>query len=252
MSEVVCGIHAVLEALGAKGARVTRLLLAGDRRDARLERVVEAARRKGVPIHRQPAAALDRAAGGVPHQGCVALVAEREYADPEEVVAAAGRPPLLVALDGVEDPRNLGAVIRSAAAAGADGLFIPERRASGLTAACLRAAAGAAEHLPVARVTNLVSFLKRLKEKGIWVVGLDAAGTTTWDGFDLTLPVVLVLGGEGKGLRRLTRETCDTVLSIPLRTEVESLNVSVAAGIALFEAVRQRRLLPAGGRPSGG
>ncbi|HET6277526.1 MAG TPA: 23S rRNA (guanosine(2251)-2'-O)-methyltransferase RlmB, partial [Candidatus Polarisedimenticolia bacterium] len=146
-----------------------------------------------------------------------------------------------VVLDGVEDPRNLGAVIRSAAAAGADALFLPDRRAAGLSAGTLKTASGAAEYLPVARIGNVVSFLKELKEKGIWVVGLDAAGDTAWSDFDLKLPLALVLGGEGKGLRRLARETCDALLSIPLGNRVESLNVAVAAGVVLFEAVRQRR-----------
>ncbi len=143
-------------------------------------------------------------------------------------------------LDGVEDPRNLGAVIRAAAAAGADGLFLPSHGAAGLTAACAKASAGAVERLPIARVGNVVSFLKTLKERGIWVAGLDPQGGTPWTGFDLTLPVALVVGGEGRGLRRLARETCDVLLSIPLRSEVESLNLAVAAGVALFEAVRQR------------
>ncbi len=252
MSGVVCGYHAVLEALQARRRTVTRLLVSSERHDARLRTLQEAARRAGVPVLRQPARALDRLAEGVAHQGCLALVAEAAYADPSEVLDAAEAPALLVVLDGVEDPRNLGAVIRSAAAAGAGGLFLPEHRATGLTAACLKAAAGAAERLPIARVGNIVVFLKDLKKKGIWTVGLDPSGTSPWTGFDLTMPVALVLGGEGKGLRRLARETCDIVLSIPLRPGVESLNLSVAAGIALFEAVRQRTAAGQGSPPGGG
>jgi 23S rRNA (guanosine2251-2'-O)-methyltransferase len=219
---------------------VTRLLVSSERHDARLKALQDAARKAGVPVLRQPVRALDRLAEGVAHQGCVALVAEAAYTDPSEILQSTAAPALFVVLDGVEDPRNLGAVIRSAAAAGAGGIFLPEHRATGLTAACLKAAAGAAERLPIARVGNIVSFLKDLKKRGIWIAGFDASGTSSWTGFDLTMPVALVFGGEEKGLRRLARETCDVVLSIPLCGGVESLNLSVAAGIALFEAVRQR------------
>jgi 23S rRNA (guanosine2251-2'-O)-methyltransferase len=144
-------------------------------------------------------------------------------------------------LDGVEDPHNLGAVVRSAAAAGASAVFLPEHRSAGLTPASVKASAGAALRIPVVRTGNLAAFLRRLKEKGIWVVGLDPSGEPLWTGFDLKQPVALVLGGEEKGLRRLTREHCDALLALPLVGGVESLNVSVAAGIALYEVVRQRR-----------
>jgi 23S rRNA (guanosine2251-2'-O)-methyltransferase len=240
VSERIFGIHPVLEALRAGRRGVQRVVLSSGRRDRRLEEIEAKARAAGVPVQRQPPAALDRLAGGRGHQGVVAQVAETAYRDPEEILGRAGGRPLFMVLDGVEDPRNLGAVIRAAAAAGADGLFLPSHGAAGLTAACAKASAGAVERLPIARVGNVVSFLKTLKERGIWVAGLDPQGGTPWTGFDLTLPVALVVGGEGRGLRRLARETCDVLLSIPLRSEVESLNLAVAAGVALFEAVRQR------------
>jgi 23S rRNA (guanosine2251-2'-O)-methyltransferase len=237
------GIHAVLEALEAGRRGVTRVLISASRDDHRVQRVLEAANKAGVPVQRQPARALDRLSGGQAHQGVLALVAAATYADPEDLLRNAGPSPLFVVLDGVEDPRNLGAVARAAAAAGVDGIFLPERGTAGLTAIAVKASAGAAERIPIARVGNIVSLLTALKKKNIWVVGLDGSGGASWTSFDLTSPVALVFGGEGRGLRRLARETCDVVLSIPMAGGVESLNLSVAAGIALFEAVRQRREL---------
>lgn len=241
MSDRIFGIHPVLQALAAGKRGVTRVLVAANRGDARIRQVLDAARAAGVPVSIQPAPALDRLAEGEAHQGVVALVAGAAYAEPEDLLGSAGRSALFVVLDGVEDPRNLGAIVRVAAAAGAHGLFLPERGAVGLTAVAVKAAAGAVEHLPVARVGNVVSLLKTLKEKNIWVVGLDSAADSDWTSFDFTSPVALVLGGEGRGLRRLARETCDVVLSIPMAEGIESLNLSVAAGVVLFEAVRQRR-----------
>jgi 23S rRNA (guanosine2251-2'-O)-methyltransferase len=241
VSECLFGIHAVLEALRAGQRSVSRVLIATSRRDGRVRQVMDAARQAGVPVVRQPDQALDRLAGREAHQGVVALLAGAAYADPDELLESAGPASLFVVLDGVEDPRNLGAVVRVAAAAGAGGVFIPERGAAGLTAVAVKASAGTAERLPVARVKNVVSLLKSLKQKNIWIVGLDGSGEAPWTSFDLTGPVALVLGGEGRGLRRLARETCDVVLSIPMAAGVQSLNLSVAAGIGLFEAVRQRR-----------
>jgi 23S rRNA (guanosine2251-2'-O)-methyltransferase len=258
VSDLVVGIHAVLAALRAGRRTVTRVVVSEGRRDGRILEVIEAARAAAVGVQRQPERALDRLAGGERHQGVVAFVAGQAYADPERILESTASTPLFVVLDGVEDPRNLGAVIRASAAAGADGLFLPERRAVGLTAAAIKAAAGAAERLPVARVGNIVALLNSLKEKGIWTAGLDPAGETPWTGFDLTVPLAVVLGGEGRGLRRLARENCDIVLSIPLLRGVQSLNLAVAAGVVLFEAVRQRsrapvaRPAPAGGPPGAG
>ena len=250
MSDRLFGIHPVLEALQAGRRSVTRVVIAESRHDARVRQIVEAGRKAGVPVHFQPDRAVDRLAGGEAHQGVVAIIAGAAYADPEDLIMSAGPQALFVVLDGVEDPRNLGAVIRTAAAAGADGVFIPERGAAGLTPVAVKASAGTAERLPVARVTNIVALLKSLKSRNIWVAGLDPAGTAPWTSFDLTGPLAMVFGGEGRGLRRLARETCDVVLSVPLAAGVESLNLSVAAGVVLFEAVRQRRGVAGG--PGGG
>ena len=192
---------------------------------------------------------LDRMAGGVPHQGIIAIVSEKPVLSLPTLLDAVKAPALLVALDGVEDPRNLGAILRTAEAAGADGVLLPERHSAGLSETVARASAGALEHVPVARVGNLVQALQALKERGVWIVGYDAAGTERWDAVDLTKPVALVLGGEGRGMRRLVREHCDHLVSIPHFGHVTSLNVSVAAGVALYEAVRQRGAVPSVVRP---
>jgi 23S rRNA (guanosine2251-2'-O)-methyltransferase len=247
MSRWIHGLNAVLEAIAAGPVRVGRIVAAEGRGDARVQRVLDAARRAGLPVERQPSGAIDRLAGpGAVHQGVIALLAETSYADPEATLSGAPAPALLVVLDGVEDPRNLGAVIRAAAAAGAGAVFLPEHRSAGLTPACIKASAGAAFRIPIARVGNLAAFLRRLKTGGVWVIGLEAGGTPIWGGFDLREPIALVLGGEGKGLRRLTREHCDAILSLPLAAGVESLNIAVAAGIALYETARQRRANPSG------
>ena len=192
---------------------------------------------------------LDRMAGGVPHQGIIAVVSEKPVLSLESLLETARDPALVVVLDGVEDPRNLGAILRTAEAAGADGVLLPERHSAGLSETVGRASAGALEHVQVARVGNLVQALEALKARGVWVVGFDAAGTERWDAVDLGRPVALVLGGEGRGIRRLVREHCDHLVSLPLFGHVGSLNVSVAAGIALYEVVRQRGAVPSDVRP---
>lgn len=241
MSDWIHGVNAVLEALRTGPARVTRVVLAEGRSDARTDQVRRAAREAGVPLVTQPGAAVDRLAGpGVAHQGVVALLQEAAWADPDEALEAAPAPALLVVLDGVDDPRNLGAVIRAAAAAGAGAVFVPEHRSAGLSPVCVKASAGAVFRIPVARIGNVAGFLRSLKERGVWIAGLDPDGDPLWGGFDLTEPLALVLGGEGKGLRRLTREHCDVLLALPLRSGVESLNLAVAAGVALYETARQR------------
>jgi 23S rRNA (guanosine2251-2'-O)-methyltransferase len=241
MSQWIHGLHAVLEAIERGPGRVTRVVVARGMGEGRLRPLLAAARRAGITVQREPAAALDRLGEkGAVHQGVLALLAAAPYGDPDDLIASAPAPALFVVLDGVEDPHNLGAVVRSAAAAGAHALFLPEHHSAGLSAGAVKASAGTALRFPVAKVGNLATFLGRLKEKGVWVIGLDTEGAPLWSGFDLKQPVALVLGGEGKGLRRLTRERCDLVLSIPLARGVESLNVSVAAGIALYEVVRQR------------
>jgi 23S rRNA (guanosine2251-2'-O)-methyltransferase len=237
----IYGVNPVLEALRA-GRPLDRVVVALGFRNERLRDVIAAARAAGVPVGRQPVDAVERAAGARRHQGVVAWVAASRYASLEAVLQRLleRRPALL--LDGVEDPRNLGAVIRAAECAGAAGIVIPERGACGLTDVVAKTSAGAIEHLPVARVTNLVRAMEQFKEAGAWVYGLDGGAPATVYELDLTGPTALVLGGEGRGLRRLVREHCDALAAIPMLGRVTSLNVSVAAGIVLFEAVRQQRV----------
>ncbi|MGA2483080.1 MAG: 23S rRNA (guanosine(2251)-2'-O)-methyltransferase RlmB [Candidatus Acidiferrales bacterium] len=238
------GIHAVREALEA-GRPLTRIVLARGRHGERVEELVQLARSKGVPVRFEDRGQLDRLAGSREHQGVVALAAVRPAATLDDIVRTAAadssQKGLVVLLDGVEDPHNLGAIIRTALAAGAHGIVAPERRAAGLTDVVARASAGALAHLPVARVTNLVRAMQELKEAGYWLIGLDERAEKSYTSADFTLPVGIVLGGEGKGLHELTRKRCDLVVSLPTSGPVRSLNVSVAAGVVLFEAVRQRR-----------
>jgi 23S rRNA (guanosine2251-2'-O)-methyltransferase len=238
------GVHAVREALEA-GRPLTRIVLARGRHGERVEELVQLARSKGVPVRFEDRGQLDRLAGSREHQGVVALAAVRPAATLDDIVRTAAadssQKGLVVLLDGVEDPHNLGAIIRTALAAGAHGIVAPERRAAGLTDVVARASAGALAHLPVARVTNLVRAMQELKEAGYWLIGLDERAEKSYTSADFTLPVGIVLGGEGKGLHELTRKRCDLVVSLPTSGPVRSLNVSVAAGVVLFEAVRQRR-----------
>jgi 23S rRNA (guanosine2251-2'-O)-methyltransferase len=240
------GIHAVREALEA-GRAFDRIIIAKGRQDTRVEQIVQLARVRNISLRFEDRAQLDRLADSKDHQGIVALVAERAAGTLDEILAAAnvgtgrGEKGLIVLLDGVEDPHNLGAVIRTALAAGAHGVVIPERRAAGLTDTVARASAGALSHLPVAKVTNLARTMQELKETGYWLVGLDEQAEKTYTELDYTSPLGIVLGGEGKGLHDLTRKRCDFVVSLPTVGPVKSLNVSVAAGIVLFEVLRQRR-----------
>jgi 23S rRNA (guanosine2251-2'-O)-methyltransferase len=243
----VLGRNPVLECLRA-GVPATALHVAiGVDLDDRVSESIRLAADAGVSILEVPRADLDRLSGGALHQGVALHVPAYEYASVEDVLARAqesGVPPLLVALDGVTDPRNLGAVVRSAAAFGAHGLVVPQRRSAGMTAVAWRTSAGTAAHLPVARVTNLVRALRDLAASGLMIVGLDAEGSMPLDTFPLaTCSLVLVLGSEGRGLSRLVRETCDAVVSIPMVGRVESLNASVAAGVMLAEIARRRRLI---------
>lgn len=241
---LVFGIRPVLESLKAGQPLEQIHLQQGDADQGPLGQIFRMARQRHVPVQVVDRRALDRLAGpGARHQGVVALLADQAYAEVGDLLARAaalGQPPLVVVLDGVQDPRNLGAILRSAEALGAHGAVIPRHRAAGVTAVVRKGAAGATAHLPVARVTNTVRCLDDLKKAGLWVIGADAAGEPL-EGVDLTGPVALVFGGEGPGLARLVRETCDRVVKIPLTGEVASLNVSVAAGIFLYETARQRR-----------
>jgi 23S rRNA (guanosine2251-2'-O)-methyltransferase len=237
----IYGINPVLEALRAK--RVTAIRVS-PRADDRVTEIVRLAEAEGLRVHRVGAQELDRLAGGARHrhQGVVAEVEDPKHASVEDLVTRARGAPLIVVLDGIEDPHNVGAILRSVDAAGADGLVRQSRHAARLDGAAAKASAGAVSHVPIAEVVNIARALEILKEAGVWTVGLAGDAGKRYDEVDLTLPTALVVGAEGTGLRRLVRERCDWLVSIPLAGRVQSLNVSVAAGIALFEAVRQRNL----------
>ena len=243
---LVFGVQPVLEALRAGRRPVERLTVAEGAHEARIYEILTLARAADVPVRRAPRAELHRLAEGANHQGVVAHIAAARYAPAEELLEAlAARvgtddPPLALVLDGVADPRNLGAIVRTAECAGAHAVFVPERRAAGLTETVAKAAAGALEYVPVARATNLARLLEELKARGVWTVGTAADAEVVYTDWDWRQPCALVLGGEGEGLRRLVRERCDVLVRIPLRGRIESLNVSVAAGVVLYEAVRQR------------
>src|SRR6516225_1648425 len=239
----IYGIHSVAEALKARGRAFAWVGVARERHDLRLQRVVDECRRQGCAVRFLERAELDRMAGNNAHQGVVAITSAKQYNDLDDVIAAKrGSHSLIVVLDGVEDPHNLGAILRTADAAGADGVVIPERRAVGVTGTVAKASAGASEHLPVAKVTNISRAIEELKSKEMWVVGLDERGSQTYDAVDYKMHCVVVLGGEGKGLHDRVRKHCDILVSIPMLGRVPSLNVSVAAGVVLYEVVRQRRL----------
>jgi 23S rRNA (guanosine2251-2'-O)-methyltransferase len=236
---LIYGINPVLEAL--RGGRVRRLRV-GPRGDRRIDEALALAQASGIVVERTDGPALDRAARGGLHQGLVAEVeAPRDYSLAELVAAAAPAAPLLIVLDGIEDPHNVGAILRTADAVGAHGVVRQARHAASLDGAAAKASAGAVTHVRIATVVNIARAIEELKDAGIWTVGLAAEGPDAYDSVDLTLPTALVLGAEGTGLRRLVRERCDRLVSIPMGGSVRSLNVSVAAGVTLFEAVRQRR-----------
>ena len=238
----IYGINAVAEALKARGRTFSWVGVAKERNDIRLKRVVDECRKQGVAVRFVSRADLEQMSGNNAHQGVVAVTSAKAYNDLEDVVAAKrGQYSLIVVLDGVEDPHNLGAIHRSADAAGADGVVVPERRAAGITATVTKASAGASEHLPVAKVTNIARTVEELKAQNIWMVGLDERGDKTYDSLDYNMDCAIVLGGEGKGLHDLVARKCDFLVSIPMLGKVSSLNVSVAAGVMLYEIVRQRR-----------
>jgi 23S rRNA (guanosine2251-2'-O)-methyltransferase len=233
---IIVGVHSVLEALRA-GRSLDRVLVARGAAGQRLQEIIDLCRAASVAVRFEARGSLDRLAGDTPHQGVVALGAAHRYAALEEVAAGAK---MLVVLDGVEDPHNLGAVIRTVHAAGADAVVIPERRAAGLTEVVSKAAAGAIEHLPVVRVGNINQALEALKKRGFWIYGLDEQGDLLYDQIDYAVPAVLVLGGEGQGLHRLVKERCDFLVRIPMAGRISSLNVSIAAGVVLFEWKRRQ------------
>ena len=237
----IYGINPVLEALRARRVTAVRVSV---RADDRLMSIVRLAEEQGVPVRRAKTIELDRFAHGGVHQGVVADAHDSVGLTVEDLVAGAAAPPLIVVLDQIEDPHNVGAILRTVDAAGADGIVMQSRRAARLDGAAAKASAGAAAHVKIAEVVNIARALESLKSAGVWTVGLAGDAPKRYDEVDMTLPTALVVGSEGTGLRRLVRERCDWLASLPMHGRVQSLNVSVAAGIALFEALRQRARKP--------
>lgn len=240
----IYGLAPVLEALRARRRTIQKVLITPGANQSRINEVVATARRHGISVEKRDRRALDDMTGNANHQGVVALLAPvnraETYVEAETIIDSLGELPFLVLLDGIEDPHNLGAILRTCEGAGVDGIFIPEHRAAGLNETVAKTSAGAVEYVRVARVTNLVPLIDQLKERGLWIVGAEGGSSTIYSNFDFKIPLALVLGGEGKGIRRLVRERCDALVSIPMRGQLNSLNVSVAAGIVLFEVLRQR------------
>lgn len=217
---------------------IERIHIAREASSTKLKEIVQLARKRDIPVRKEERSVLDRLANGVVHQGIVAIAAALSYADFDSLFKR--EKPLVVVLDGVEDPHNLGAVIRTAEACNASGVLVPERHSAPLSATVVKASAGAFAYVPVVRATNLVSAIDELKDRGLWIVGVDPAGTREWTEFDYTGPIALVLGGEHRGLRRLIREHCDVLVRLPMLGNISSLNISVAASVLLYEVVRQR------------
>jgi 23S rRNA (guanosine2251-2'-O)-methyltransferase len=244
----IYGLNPVLEAIRAGQRQIEQIEVAENARLERLRELLDLARSARIPVHRVPRIQLDREQKDHLHQGVVARVAAARYADGDDLLDALAnrvgteKPPLALGLDGIEDPRNLGAILRTAECAGVHGVFIPERRAAGLNETVAKASSGAIEYVPVSRVTNLTRLIEQLKERNIWVVGAAADGSSIYTEWDWTLPSALFLGSEGSGLHRLVRDKCDALVRIPVAGYVESLNVSVAAGVLLYEALRQRTI----------
>ena len=245
-ANTIYGVNAVVEALRAGTRQIESVTILESARPDRLRSLIELARQKGVPVRRVPRLDLDRTLGEVRHQGVVARIAAARYADADalhdtlESKIGGDDPPLALGLDAIEDPRNMGSILRTAECAGVHGVFIAERRAVGLTGTVAKVAAGALEYVPVARVTNLVRLIEQLKARNIWVVGAAGDAKQSYTEWDWTLPAAIFLGSEGHGLHRLVREHCDTLVRIPVCGKLDSLNVSVAAGVLLYEARRQR------------
>src|SRR5271156_3965628 len=249
--EVLYGLHPVEEAIRSGSRQLDHVSVARERRDERLERLIELCRRAGIRVALEPKDQLTRLARTDAHQGVLAVVRERRFLGIEDLLAPAeaGQHRFFLALDGIEDPHNLGALLRTADGAGVDGVVLPERRSAPVTATVAKTSAGGAEHGGIARVTNLVRSLELLKQKNIWVLGLDERGTPDYTDFDFNTNCVLVLGREGAGLHDLVKKTCDHLLRIPMAGAVSSLNVSVAGAVVMYEAMRQRRE-PAAPRPA--
>lgn len=239
---LIYGVHAVEEALSARGRGFEYVAVAAGRGDNRLQKISQLCRSMGVPVRSMPRDQLTRLANTAGHQGVVAVTAEKQYGDLDDLLRnKRGQHTFLVVLDGVEDPHNLGAIIRTAEGAGADGVVIPERRAVGVTGTVVKASAGASEYLPISKVTNISRTLEEIKGNNIWTVGLDERGSQVYDQVDYKMDCALVLGAEGRGLHQHVRDKCDYLVSIPMLGKVASLNVSVAAAVVMYEVARQRR-----------
>lgn len=240
--ELLAGKHSVLEALRS-GRAINKIWMSDQAQKAQTQPIIAEARKHGIVIQYVDKRKLDQMAGDVRHQGVVAQAAPRAYAELDDLLAAAkakNEAPLLLLLDEIEDPHNLGSILRTADCAGVHGVVIPKRRSAGLTATVSKTSAGAVEYVPVARVTNLAQTIDRLKEQGIWIAGTDAAASQEVYDADLTMPLAIVIGNENQGMGRLLKEKCDFLLKLPMFGKINSLNASVAAGIMMYEAVRQR------------
>jgi 23S rRNA (guanosine2251-2'-O)-methyltransferase len=238
MDNRICGVHAVYEALASQRHPIERIHISREARSPKLKEIIDLARERGVPVRKEERTILDRMSDGAVHQGIIAISGALKYGDFDALFKSEN--PLVVVLDGIEDPHNLGAVMRTAEACQASGVVVPERHSAPLTATVIKASAGASAYVPVIRVKNLVSAIDEMKERGLWIVGVDPAGTQSWTEFDYKGATALVLGGEHRGLRRLVREHCDVLVRIPMLGNISSLNISVAAGVVLYEVVRQR------------
>jgi 23S rRNA (guanosine2251-2'-O)-methyltransferase len=240
----IFGIHAVSEALKSGARSFDYVGVSRERHDQRVQRIIDDCRASGVQVRFMPREELDRTANTHTHQGVIAVTSGKQYADVDMLLdRRKSEHSFLVVLDGIEDPHNLGALIRTADGAGADGVIIPERRAVGLTGTVVKASAGASEHLPIAKVTNISRTLEEMKDRNLWTVGLDEQGTQSYDELDYNMHCAIVLGAEGKGLHDLVRKRCDFLVSIPMLGGVSSLNVSVAGAVVMYEVARQRRNL---------
>ena len=239
MNNAICGVHAVFEALVSRRVPIERIHVARETHSQKLKDILDLARQRGISVRKEERTVLDRLAEGGVHQGIIAISAALSYADFD--VLFQSPKPLVIVLDGVEDPHNLGAVIRTAEACGASGILVPDRHSAPLSATVVKASAGASAYVPIVRAKNIANALDEMKERGLWVVGVDPAATQIWTAFDYKSPVALVLGGEHRGLRRLVREHCDALVKLPMLGNIASLNVSVAAAVVLYEVVRQRQ-----------
>ena len=245
--EILYGLHPVEEALRAGSRQFDHVSVAKERHDQKLQKIIDACRDAGVRLRFEPRDHLTRLAKTAAHQGVVAVVRGKTFLDIEDLLTPQAEPRLLVALDGVEDPQNLGALLRTAEGAGVDGVVLTERRSAPLSPVAIKASAGAAEHIRIARVVNLVRAIEQIKQQGVWCIGLDERGSMDYDEFDYSTGCVLVLGREGAGLHDLVKRTCDHLLRIPMAGKVASLNVSAAGAVVLYEAARQRRAAARGG-----